>query len=139
MSHQQLDYEERLRAAGCRVTTQRLLILDAVCAGKGHTTLGEIYARVHRVDATIDRSTLYRTLKLLTRVGQVGGDDQHDGDTYYEIAKAQHHHHLVCRQCGNEQEIDDATLVAVFDQLFRLHGKVYPFVKMLSANLPSSS
>ncbi len=108
MSHETTDYEDVIRAAGHRVTPQRIHILDAVCAGHGHTTLGEVYARVRQVDPAIDRSTLYRTLKLFVDLGLVVSVDKHDGETYYEIAQPQPHHHLVCRKCGKEWAIDHA-------------------------------
>ena len=71
MSHEGMDYEGILRAAGHRVTMQRVMILDAVCEGGGHSTLREVYARLHAADPTIDRSSLYRTLKLFVELGLV--------------------------------------------------------------------
>jgi Fur family ferric uptake transcriptional regulator len=121
MSHHTIDYEEIIHAAGHRVTPQRILILDAVCEAGGHTTLGEIYARAHAVDTSLDRSTLYRTLKLFVSLGLVVSADV-NGETYYEIAKPQHHHHLVCRQCGKEQEIEHAAMQGMFDQVFQRYG-----------------
>lgn len=122
MTHYNINYEEIIRAAGHRVTPQRVLILDAVCEDGGHTTLGEVYARVREVDPLIDRSTLYRTLKLLVDLGLVVSADTGDGETYYEIAKPHHHHHLVCRQCGKEQEIEHTLLQRMFDQVFQQYG-----------------
>ena len=54
MTNHSIDYEGIIHAAGHRVTQQRTDILDAVCEGGGHTTLGEIYARVRQVDPSID-------------------------------------------------------------------------------------
>lgn len=121
MSHQALEYEAILRAAGHRVTQQRLIILDAVCAGHGHTTLGEIYARAHAVDSSLDRSTLYRTLKLFIELGLVVSAEV-SGETYYEIARPRPHHHLVCRRCGREQEIEHAVMQRMFDQVYQEFG-----------------
>ncbi len=117
MSHHHIAYEDVLRAAGHRVTPQRILILDAVCDGASHTTLGEIYARVRVHNPSIDRSTLYRTLKLYVELGLVVSAEPGDGEIYYEIAKPQRHHHLVCRKCGRGQEIDHAIIHSMFDQL----------------------
>ncbi len=122
MSHHTIDYEGIIRAAGHRVTPQRVLILDAVCEGEGHTSLGEIYARVRQVDKSIDRSTLYRTLKLFVDLGLVVSADTGHGETYYEISKPHHHHHLVCRQCGKEQEIEHTLLQRMFDQVSQEYG-----------------
>jgi Fur family transcriptional regulator, ferric uptake regulator len=122
MSHHFTDYHSVIRTAGYRVTKQRILILDAVCDGGGHTTLGEIYARVRVEDPTIDRSTLYRTLKLFVTLGLVVSADPGDGETYYEIAKVRRHHHLVCRSCGQQHEIDHTVVQPMFDQLSDIYG-----------------
>lgn len=115
MSHQTVDYEEIIRSAGYRLTHQRTLILDAVCVGGGHTTLGEIYARIRKFDPSIDVSTVYRALKLFVKLQLVVAADTGTGETYYEIARAKHHHHLVCRTCGHDQEIDDTALQGLFE------------------------
>lgn len=121
MSHHRIAYEDILRAAGYRVTKQRILILDAVCDGNTHTTLGQIYARIRVHDPSIDRSTLYRTLKLYVELGIVVSAEPGDGETYYEIAKPHRHHHLVCRKCGREQEIDHTIIKNMFDQLHDIY------------------
>ena len=122
MTHHRMRWEERLWATGHRVTRQRSLILDAVCAGEGHTPLGEIYARVRRADRSIDRSTVYRALRLFVEVGLVVAADTGSGETSYEIKKPRPHHHLVCRGCGGEQEIGDDATAAMFDEVRRRHG-----------------
>ena len=125
MSHDNLDYEGILRRAGHRVTRQRLHILDAVCEGGGHTTLKQIYARVREADASIDRSSLYRALKLFAVVGLVVVAVTPNGETYYEIPKPHAHHHLVCRNCGAEIEIGPEAVLRMFEEVFRrYHFKV---------------
>lgn len=122
MSHHQTAYEDILRAAGHRVTRQRILILDAVCDGGKHTAFGEIYARLRAVDPSIDRSTLYRTLKLFIRLGLVVSAKSGTGETTYEIAAPQPHHHLVCRDCGAEQEISGEVMQAMSDAILSRYG-----------------
>jgi Fur family transcriptional regulator, ferric uptake regulator len=122
MTHESLRWEQTLWDAGHRVTRQRSLILEAVCAAEGHTPLGEIYLRVQKADRSVDRSTVYRALRLFVDLGLVVAADTGDGETYYEIAKPEPHHHLVCRQCGSEREIGDAALHAMFDEIAVRHG-----------------
>jgi Fur family ferric uptake transcriptional regulator len=114
VTHDQLRWEEALWNAGYRVTRQRSLIIDAVCAGEGHTSFGDIYTRVRMVDRTIDRSTIYRALHLFTELGLVVSADTGGEESYYEVAKPQPHHHLVCRACGQQWEIGDEALAAMF-------------------------
>jgi Fur family transcriptional regulator, ferric uptake regulator len=117
MTHDTLRWEETLWAAGHRVTRQRALILEGVCAGNGHTSFGEIYLRVQREDCSIDRSTVYRALRVFVNLGLVVAADPGDGEIYYEIARQEPHHHLICRGCGEQWEISGAELQGAFDQV----------------------
>ena len=119
MSHENMDYIDILRSNGFRVTRQRMLIMDAVCGGQGHTTLGEIYARVKGMDASIDRSTVYRTLELLMKVGLVVSADIGKAEKVYEISKSQAHHHLVCQECGKVLLVHSDIVQSLFDDLER--------------------
>jgi len=122
MTHQKLEYEEIIRSAGGRVTPQRVLILDAICQGGGHTTIGEIYAYTRRLDPTIDRSTIYRALDLFVSLGLVVSADLGTGETYYEVARPEPHHHLVCSQCGAITEIPHDTVKMLFRIIEQQHG-----------------
>ncbi|CAN5331291.1 transcriptional repressor [soil metagenome] len=121
MTHNQIPWESILWKAGHRVTRQRALILDAVCSGGGHTPLSDICGRVRKLDATIDRSTLYRTLRLFVELGIVVAADTGGAETEYEIAKVAPHHHLVCRGCGSEQEISAHALEAMVREVRSHH------------------
>ncbi len=113
MTHKTLDYASRIREQGFRLTPQRELVLDAVCEGNGHTGFDEIQQRVEAKAAAINRSTIYRTLEFLQKVGLVLVANI-DGRTYYEIAKQEPHHHLVCTTCGTEREIDGEILAPTY-------------------------
>ena len=122
MSHQNLQWEDVLRRAGYRATRQRGVVLDAICAGGGHTTLAEIFARASRQDRTLDRSTVYRSLKAFIDAGLVVAADTGEGEMAYEVRRPEPHHHLVCRQCGWEQEIDASVLEGMGDRIEAQHS-----------------
>lgn len=106
MTHNTVDYATRIRQSGYRLTSQRKLILDAVCECGGHTTLDEIYTRVQAKASTINLATVYRTLDFLCDIRLVVR--VHVGkQTFYEIAGAQPHHHLICRHCGHEEQLSN--------------------------------
>lgn len=121
MTHNQLRWEQTLWSAGHRVTRQRADILEAICAGDGHTPLGEVYARVRKTDRMIDRSTVYRAVRLFVDLGIVVAADTGDGETYYEVAHLEPHHHLVCRSCGGEWEIGEKALQAMIAEVALHH------------------
>lgn len=100
MSHDQLNYVERVHEQGGRMTPQRQIILDTVCAMGCHTTASDIYGRVQATTPHIDRATVYRTLGFFCDLNVLVSAEI-DGQTVYEIAAPTPHHHLVCRKCGH--------------------------------------
>jgi Fur family ferric uptake transcriptional regulator len=120
MSHQEHDFTRRMRERGFRVTPQRQLILDAICASGGHTTPEEIVARVQAQAPALNRATVYRTLDFLCELRLVVAMKIGD-HTYYEIAGETPHHHLVCRACGGQLPLDHAELERLFRSVARTH------------------
>lgn len=122
MSHETMDYEGIMHKAGHRVTLQRVMILDAVCEGGGHTTLKQVYSHLKKMDDTIDLSSLYRNLKLFVELGLVVSAENSRGETVYEIPKRQPHHHLICRHCGKEWEIGQEAMAGMFALVEERYG-----------------
>jgi Fur family transcriptional regulator, ferric uptake regulator len=122
MSHTSRNYSRILRDAGYRVTDQREVILDAVCAGGGHSTLKEIFARAQNAIPSIDLSSVYRTLKLFVDVGLVVIGMTSDGEAVYEIPQDHPHHHLICQRCGAESEMTHDIIETLFATLKERYG-----------------
>jgi len=102
MSHENKDYAAILRQRGYRVTPQRLVVLDAVCDMGKHATFSEVFQRARELEPCINQVTVYRALDVLCEVGLVvSADIDHHGKVY-ETSGSKRHHHLVCRQCGQE-------------------------------------
>ena len=122
MTHNTVDYAALIRRKGYRLTLQRRIVLDAVCACQGHATFQDIFERVRGEYAGIDPSTVYRTLDFLAELNLIASS--HVGDQHiYEIAIGQpSHHHLVCRVCGAEVQIDDGTVSAALEAIGRAYG-----------------
>ncbi len=121
MSHDRLNYVERMRAQGYRVTPQRQMILDVICEGGGHVPFDEILQRVQSRAPTLNRATVYRTLDFLCKLRLVVAIEL-SGQTYYEIAGEEPHHHLVCRACGRMQALDNNLLRGLIEGVRREHG-----------------
>ena len=122
MSHNRWDYAKLMHERGFRVTPQRQLILDAICAAGGHTTFDEIFARVQDKASAVNRATVYRALGFLCELRLVVAADMGGGHLVYEIAGDTPHHHLVCRACGDEQEVSHKTIKGLFARFEREHA-----------------
>ena len=113
MSHNTWDYAAYLRDRGYRMTPQRQIIMDAICEGHGHTTLPEILQRVQKKSAAINQATVYRSLHFLLETGLIVKAEVAPSEVVYEIAGHSPHHHLLCRACHHEIEIDAEPLTTM--------------------------
>lgn len=108
-----------IKKQGYRLTPQRQMILDALQESDGHCTPEEVYARVQRKSSAVNRTTVYRTLDFLVRLGLVSTAHMQGNQVIYELASAEPHHHLVCQQCNQITQIDHelvASLFAILEQ-----------------------
>ena len=103
--------KDLLSAGGLKVTRQREEILHIFLNSPGHKNLDQIYAQVVRANPKIGYTTVYRTLKLLTRLGLATQRKFADGETRYEwTSEGSHHDHLICLECGKILEFEDQAL-----------------------------
>ena len=100
MSCQEAFFQE-LRERGFRLTPQREMVLAVMHPIEGLATAEEIYTRVQALSASVDISTVYRTLDLLQDFRLVASVDPGDGQRRYELVSTHGSHiHLVCSRCG---------------------------------------
>jgi len=92
---------------GIRMTQQRRAILSVIETASKHLDASQILRKAQRLDASVDRSTVYRTLRLLKRHGMIDELDlMHlNGEGhYYERRLERDHIHMACLRCGQITE-----------------------------------
>ena len=119
------QYIPQLRARGFRMTPQRMAILHILHHADGHISPTEVYERASRDIPGLTEATVYRTLEFLAQNGLARSAHMGGGHFVYEITK-QDHHHLICRTCGAEVQIDHTPLIQVFAELESSSG--YRFI-----------
>jgi Fur family ferric uptake transcriptional regulator len=107
------EYLDRLRQQGHRLTPQREMVLLAICETNGHISADDILKCVRKRYPYINKSGVYRTLDLLTRIGIVNPTDMGQGRVEYEIHRHPHHHHLICRNCDTMIEADEGSFASL--------------------------
>jgi len=101
-----------------KATRQREEIFNIFLHSSGHKNLAQIYAQVVKVHPKIGYTTVYRTLKLLARLGLAEERQFADGETRYEpVARGGHHDHLICLGCGKIIEFEDGTIETLQDRV----------------------
>ncbi|NWF62753.1 MAG: transcriptional repressor [Chloroflexi bacterium] len=110
------EYTPQLRARGYRMTPQRLAILHTLHHSGGHLSPTEVYEKALTQLPSLTETTVYRTLEFLAENGLAHPAHMGSGHLVYEIAHHEHHH-LKCRVCGAELEVNHTLLKSLYRQL----------------------
>lgn len=63
-------------------------------------------------------TTVYRSLESLVQMGLVQAVDLGDGERRYEVVEpGEHHHHLVCKECGGSTHMDSCLVEEIEDKI----------------------
>jgi Fur family ferric uptake transcriptional regulator len=97
-----------LNEKGWRLTPQRETILQVFQnLPKGnHLSAEDLYNVLQSEGEGISLSTIYRTLKLMARMGILRELELAEGHKHYELNQPYpyHHHHLICVRCNKTIE-----------------------------------
>ena len=110
------QYSLQLRARGFRMTPQRMAILHVLHHEATHLSPTDVFVRAKAIMPGLTEATVYRTLEFISENGLARPAHIGNGHLVYEIAR-QDHHHLICRKCGGEVQIDHAPLETVYTEL----------------------
>jgi Fur family ferric uptake transcriptional regulator len=125
--HKLLEKKERLksflRERGLKSTKQRDIIATEFLRGTKHLTAEELYRKISKKHKDISYTTVYRTLKLLTRSGLATERVFADNLTRYEPLSAEDHHdHLICLSCGEITEFENSRIERLQEKIAQDFG-----------------
>ena len=100
-------FQSYLSEKGLRVTNQRLAIFDAAFAQKEHFTAEGLLDHARRIDDSVSRATVYRTLPLMTESLILREVDIGTGEKFYRPAASSNTQvaQVVCVDCNRIFEI----------------------------------
>jgi len=70
---------QELKNHGCRITTQRQLLIDVILQGEC-SSCKEIYYNATKADPTIGMATVYRLIKTLEEIGVINRKNMYQID-----------------------------------------------------------
>jgi Fur family transcriptional regulator, ferric uptake regulator len=102
------------RRGGARAAVVELLGRQSCCL-----SAQEIFDRLRKARRSVGIASVYRALDVLTELRLVKRVETGDGIARYEPATADgdHHHHLVCRDCGKVEAFSDLRLERAIDRV----------------------
>ena len=117
-----LRIDREILAAGGKRSKSRAAVMERFFRAGDHVTVDELTRAVRETSPRVGTVTVYRTLKLLARMGYATELDFGEGARRYESNLASHHDHLVCTACGAVIEFKDPDIEKLQDLVTRRHG-----------------
>jgi Fur family transcriptional regulator, ferric uptake regulator len=110
-----------------RNTWQRDAVKDALNKREDFVSAQKLHTQLKLEGSTIGLATVYRTLTDLVASKEADALQSPDGENLYRACVSEgHHHHLICRSCGQTQEIKAEAVEAWAAQVAAEHGYTQP-------------
>lgn len=127
--------QEILREKDIRVTRQRESILEVIFEAEKPVTATYIFSRLQESCPNLKLSTVYRNMNLFVKKGLLRklSLDIDNNESYFELIRDEHHHHLICIQCNKvlpldcplgefEEKIKEETAYILIDHSVKIFG-----------------
>lgn len=111
-----------MTSANVRSTRQRAAITALLESLDDFRSAQDIHDELRRRGEGIGLTTVYRTLQSMSAAGAVDTLRTDTGESVYRRCSAQHHHHLVCRNCGYTVEVQGGHVEVWAAEVAAQHG-----------------
>ncbi|GAB0153173.1 MULTISPECIES: ferric iron uptake transcriptional regulator [Marinobacterium] len=110
---------QELRKAGLKVTLPRVKIYQILeRAGEGdHFSAEDIYKLLMELGEDVGLATVYRVLTQFEAAGLVSRHHFEGGHSVFELARDEHHDHVVCVKCGRVREFTEPKVSEILDKV----------------------
>ena len=97
-------------------------VLHTLESAGGFASAQEVYKLMQREGQSIGLTTVYRALQSLVNEKIVDILRREDGEAIYRLCGGAHHHHIVCKSCGDTIEIEGGAVEKWAKSLAEEHG-----------------
>jgi Fur family ferric uptake transcriptional regulator len=115
-----------LNAKGWRMTPQREIILSTfkTLPEGQHLSAEDLYGRLQEQGENISISTIYRTVKMMARMGILRELELTEDHKHYEInqPRPHHHHHLICMKTNQVIEFKNDQILTISQKVADKYG-----------------
>lgn len=111
-----------IAAIGGKRSRSRARVIEVFFQTRTHVTVEELSHAVRKRNRSVGYATVYRTMKLLAKLGYANELDFGDGLKRYESNLESHHDHLVCQECGLVFEFQEPRIESLQEQVAQQHG-----------------
>jgi len=110
-----------------RNTWQREAVREALSSSAGFVSAQGLHSGLREGGSSIGLATVYRALADLAVEGEADSLQSDQGEALYRACTpGQHHHHLICRNCGLTVEIEADAVESWAQDVAAEHGFTRP-------------
>lgn len=110
-----------------RNTWQREAVRDALGSSENFVSAQGLHSSLREGGSPIGLATVYRALADLAVEGEADSLQSPEGESLYRACTpGQHHHHLICRNCGLTVEIEADAVEQWAQSVAAVHGFTQP-------------
>ena len=117
------DENQELRKVGLKVTLPRVKILQMLeSAEQHHMSAEDVYKALMEAGDDVGLATVYRVLTQFESAGLVVRHNFDGGHSVFEIARGEHHDHMVCVDTGEVIEFHSDEIEELQKKIAEAHG-----------------
>lgn len=120
------EFQGFIRSGGGRWTRERLSLMKAIFDCNHHFTPDELVARLQSQGMNVSLTTVYRNLEVWLKCGMIRraclAGESAGGLRYERVWGRSHHDHLVCEDCGRQEEFCYSAIEALQELVAREHN-----------------
>ncbi len=106
-----------------RNTWQREAVKSALDTQEAFVSAQQLHSTLRDENTGIGLATVYRALADMAAGGEADSLQSPEGEALYRACTpGQHHHHLICRNCGSTVEIEAREVESWAKQVAAKHG-----------------
>lgn len=114
---------QELRKAGLKVTLPRVKILQILeSAPQHHMSAEDVYKALMEAGEDVGLATVYRVLTQFEGAGLVVRHNFDGGHSVFELARGDHHDHMVCMDSGSVIEFHNEEIERLQESIADEHG-----------------
>jgi Fur family peroxide stress response transcriptional regulator len=113
---------EKLKESECRITPQRYAVLNILASSSDHPSVEGIYKKLIDHYPTMSLATIYKTINLLKREGEVLELEFSDLGNRYDGKKPYPHPHVICTECGKIIDPEQVNLDEITSKMMKETG-----------------
>ena len=119
------EHNQELRKAGLKVTLPRLKILQVLESNQRvgqHMSAEDVYDTLRQSGEDVGLATVYRVLTQFESAKLVIRHHFEGGTSVFELAKGEHHDHMICQSTGEVLEFTDSVIEQRQREVAEEHG-----------------